>query len=235
MLKDGLAPCVQLSGLLKVQSLMWPMKEGNCIVRQLPEDWEYLQKLAKKLNIPYHFQGAASFGYHCLLQLLRHKRGVTHIGHGQCFLCGAPSEEIHHQPPLSRNPEKSSEHPVCKACHAEITNEDAKFDSGWKPLTSTLNPTTAEYLHLAREKPFVAEFSKKQQRAEAEIDFRRAYRTALEYPGDTWPVFSPTDSWREFDGKIAPLSFIDAGPATCIRENAYLGRGWYHRLSLIHI
>ena len=29
--------------------------------------------------------------------------------------------------------------------------------------------------------------------------------------------------------KFAPLSFVDAGPATCIRENAYLGKGWYHR------
>ena len=173
-LQEGKAPLVQLSALLKVSALVWPLppaqgKKQKCIVRRLPEDAELLQRLGKKLGIPYAGTGCASFGYHCLLTLLRHKRGVTTIGPGQCFLCGAPSEETHHQPALSRNTEKSKEEPVCKQCHEEVTNADAKFDAGWMPLTSTLCPQTAQFLHLPREKPFVACFSQPQQKGFAEV------------------------------------------------------------------
>ena len=49
-----------------------------------------------------------------------------------------------------------------------------------------------------------------QQTAECEIDLRRAYRTALCFPGDTWPVYAPTDSWEKATEHIAPLSWVDA-------------------------
>ena len=156
---------VQLSGLLRKNALVWPLPPNSqgirqkCVVRHVPEDATLLQELGRKLGVPYHGTGAAAFGYTLLLRRLRRRRSASRkFGKAQCFLCGAEAEQTHHAPPLSRNTTKSSEEPICCACHAEVTNADAKFDAGWAPLTSTLCPHTAQYMYLPREKPFCGLF-----------------------------------------------------------------------------
>ena len=80
-----------------------------------------------------------------------------------------------------------------------------------------------------RERPFNLIASKPQQKAYVELDLKKAYRHALTHPMDGWCVFSPTDSFTEPTEELAPLSWVEAKEATNLRENGYLGKGWYHR------
>ena len=80
-----------------------------------------------------------------------------------------------------------------------------------------------------RERPFNLIASKPQQKTYVELDLKKAYRHALTHPMDAWCVFSPTDSWTEPTQELAPLSWVEAPEAKELRENGYLGKGWYHR------
>ena len=235
MLGQGYSPTVTMTGLHKKSGLRLRLsKAESCIVRERPEEFEDLQEFAAHIGLPWKGSGMASFAFNAICDLLRRKRGVTTIEHGMCHLCGAPSQEIDHDPQLARSTEETEEKPICKICHLEKTAADASFDSGWFPLTSVLNLQTTEFFHLAeKDKPFNLIAAKGHQVGAFEIDFIRAYRHALEFPMDTWSVFSPTDSFTAPGNELAPWSFVDAGPATSenseLRENGYHGPQWMCR------
>ena len=126
LLALGFAPQVSLAGLFKKSSLRVRLSPTEtCVIRQKPEDHFWLQELAQHLQLPYKGTSNASFAYQTLLDLLRHKRGVTSIGPGQCWVCGAPGEQVDHRPPLSRNTEPSEERRICCQCHDELTGRRA--------------------------------------------------------------------------------------------------------------
>ena len=152
MLDQGFAPTVNMSGLHKKTGLRLKLSQTeSCIVRERPEEFQELKEFAELIGVPYQGNGAASFAFNAICDLLRRKRGVTSIEHGMCHLCGALSQEIDHDPQLARSTEETQEKPICKLCHAEKTAADASFDSGWFPLTSALSQHTYEpvsYTHL---------------------------------------------------------------------------------------
>ena len=202
----------------------------SCLVRQYPEDFFRLKHLAKDLQLPYRGQGTAAFAHQAIVALLRRKKETTTIAEGCCYLCGGEAEEIDHTPQQARSTEKTDEKPICRTCHEAKSAEDARWDDGWRPFVSVLNPHTWEGYQLQpRERPFNLIASKPQQKAYVELDLKKAYRHALTHPMDGWCVFSPTDSWTEPTQELAPLSWVEAPEAKELRENGYLGKGWYHR------
>ena len=110
MLDQGFAPTVNMSGLHKKTGLRLKLSQTeSCIVRERPENFQELQEFAELLGLPYKGNGAASFAFNAICDLLRRKRGVTSIEHGMCHLCGAPSQEIDHDPQLARSTEETQE------------------------------------------------------------------------------------------------------------------------------
>ena len=73
-------------------------KKKCCVIREYPEDWQILKELGEKLKLPYFGIGASTYGLQLLQHLLKRKRKAADITHGQGYICGAPSTEIHHEP-----------------------------------------------------------------------------------------------------------------------------------------
>ena len=236
MLRQGKVPTVRLKHATGIASLKFTLGPKEfCCVRERVEGSETLALLAERLsqypkNICYTGQSAPSFGFHALMQLLRRERDFVKLEEGMCEWCGAPAEEVDHHPQLARNTEASETQQLCKACHAQKTQQEALFDDGWRPLVSVLNKVTYEGFHQQpREHPFNLNATGRGHTACAEIDFCKHYRHVLMYPGFGWAVYSPTDSWTQNDND-AHWCWVDNGPAPeDIRDKVYIGPSWYCR------
>ena len=148
-----------------------------------------------------------------------------------CFLCGSTENlEYDHEPQQARNPQESAVRPMCKDCHAEKTATDAKFDDGWRPFTSVFNDWTYAAFHLQpREKPLNLKLTPPGgNMRNFSVDFDKHYRHALMYPGMTWSVFAPTDSYTPPTAQLAEWSWVDNGKGNP-RLDVYVGPGWYCR------
>ena len=68
-----------------------------------------MEEFVAHIDLPWKGSGMASFAFNAICDLLRRKRGVTTIEHGMCHLCGAPSQEIDHDPQLARSTEETED------------------------------------------------------------------------------------------------------------------------------
>ena len=184
----------------------------SCLVRQYPEDFFRLKCLAKDLQLPYRGCGTATFAHQAIVALLRRKKETATIAEGCCYLCGGEAEEIDHTPQQARSTEKTDEKPICRTCHELKTAEEARWDDGWRPFVSVLNPHTWEGYQLQpRERPFNLIASKPQQMVYVELDLKRAYRHALTHPLDGWCVFFAYRFLDGAHGRIGP-PLLGRGP-----------------------
>ena len=132
MLNQGFVPTVRMKNCMEAQSLSLRLSATeSCLVRQYPEDFFRLKRLAKDLQLPYRGCGTASFAHQAIVALLRRKKETTTIAEGCCYLCGGEAEEIDHTPQQARSTEKTDEKPICRTCHEAKSAEDARWDDGW--------------------------------------------------------------------------------------------------------
>ena len=234
MLRQGKVPTVRLKHATSMASLKFTLGPKEfCCVREAAEGSETLALLAERLakyqtKISYAGQSAPSFGFHALMQLLRRNRDVVKLEPGMCEWCGAPAQEVDHNPQLARNTEPSGTQQLCKDCHSQKTQQEALFDDGWRPLVSVLNSVTYEHFHQQpREHPFNLNAQQPRMTCCAEVDFCKHYRHVLMYPGYGWAVYGPCDSWVQNDNE-AHWCWVDNGPAPeDIRDRVYIGPSWY--------
>ena len=74
MLEQGRAPSVTMSGLHKKTALRLRLSQTeSCFVRELPENFHKLSRFAAILGVPYRGNGAASFAFNTICDLLRRK------------------------------------------------------------------------------------------------------------------------------------------------------------------
>ena len=210
MLNQGFVPTVRMKNCMEAQSLSLRLSATeSCLVRQYPEDFFRLKHLAKDLQLPYRGQGTAAFAHQAIVALLRRKKETTTIAEGCCYLCGGEAEEIDHTPQQARSTEKTDEKPICRTCHEAKSAEDARWDDGWRPFVSVLNPHTWEGYQLQpRERPFNLIASKPQQKAYVELDLKKADRHALTHPMDGWCVFF---AYRFLDGAHVRTGALELG------------------------
>ena len=117
---------------------------------------------------------------------------------------------------------------LCSDCHSLKTRTDAKFDDGWRPFVSIFNVVTYEGFHMQpREKPLNLALSQPNHTMRScSIDFEKHYRHALMYPGQTWSVFAPTDSWTAPTAELAEWSWGENAKIDQ-RRIPYIGPCWY--------
>ena len=258
LLESGRSPRVSLKSLCSWAALRYrctvPVDgvSGWCVVRELPQHWEIMQKWAEGFGVEYKGQGLPGLTQEVFLHLLRGKRKTPTFSQkkqilaaqgGKCLLCGEEGAmEFDHHPPLRQllAGEEQKFRALCKACHQEVT----QAQGGAIRLESRFSPRAwREFVQSPRPPPLVFQPERPGEDLEVacEIDVIRCRRSALTHPACAeFPVFSSLDNIVPFHSSQPPYRLADFSFVTRVRDRRksalallpWVGPSWYARPSV---
>ena len=215
-------PQVTLRSLAQFSSLKLRAKGGQCVIRELPEDWELLQAWAKGLGLHYRGQRLASLSFEAFSTLVkapritpsqRQKKLLLAEQGGKCAACGqqigAGCAEFDHIVPVRQAfaGQQQRFQALCFECHQ------------MKTQTESMQPTSLEsrftrsvydaYVRSPKQPPLVFQARAPGSGPLEGVDVVRCRRNGLANAPFPLPIFCPADNIEPArPGHLADLSFV---------------------------